>query len=462
MTPNATKITNTTISIPKPNLIRSIWRHKSVAGEGLWSWITWAFTAYWMLFVGGAFLGHKELNAAGGMIVLGVLAWALLERLWVRLDAVVMASLFAALGLPVIQILVSSASEPEALFKHISLCLVMAIARVLELPAVFTSKMRWLLAAQVLAILFISLTIFKGTSWDGGSRHSGLFVNPNNLALIPFLLLFLINPLKDRWAVRVGTHATVVGVLAFSGTSGAILAYVIGLVVHLCGMISKKSRSVLYGVGAAGAVAAMVFLAVGGLRLLPETRLTNQISVIGGQLQSVVAGGDIAYYEQERVLGPGSASGIWRVVHWRDTLELYFQGKPGQQIFGFGIGSAVRMMSILPHNEYLRMLFEQGAVGLLLFLFAWYRIIMTAPRPVRYIGLIVAIYSFSENNLDNFPFMALLILFLSTHGVGDAVDTSIRRPLSVMWKASHQQPPPNAFEPVANSGLLLSPVDPKI
>ena len=51
--------------------------------------------------------------------------------------------------------------------------------------------------------------------------------------------------------------------------------------------------------------------------------------------------------------------------------------------------------------------------GFLLFFAAWRTILKTTPASVRYIGIIVAIYSFSENNLDNFPFMSLFILFLS-------------------------------------------------
>ena len=128
---------------------------------------------------------------------------------------------------------------------------------------------------------------------------------------------------------------------------------------------------------------------------------------------NVLQGGNIAYYQQERVLGPGTASAIWRVVHWRETITTYLDGTSVQQLFGFGFGSSPRILGKLPHNEYLRILFEQGILGFLLFVFAWRRIIVTAPSHVRYVGLIVAIYSFSENNLDNFPFMALFILFLS-------------------------------------------------
>jgi hypothetical protein len=117
------------------------------------------------------------------------------------------------------------------------------------------------------------------------------------------------------------------------------------------------------------------------------------------------------------------------VAHWRRTIETYIQGDPAQQIAGFGIGSSPLILGKLPHNEYLRMLFEQGVIGLALFLFAWYRIIMSAPREIRYIGLITAIYSFSENNLDNFPFMALFVLCLSARGAGAAFGTRVMQPL---------------------------------
>ena len=151
--------------------------------------------------------------------------WVLIERLWVRLDAVVCATLAAIVFVPLAHTMLSTAPTEEALFKHVSLCLVMAASRVLSLPIASNSKTRWWLAAQILVILLISMTIYKGTSWDGGTRHSGLFINPNNLALTPFLLLFFVNPKRDKWFVQVAIHAIVVAVLAFSGTNGAIVAY---------------------------------------------------------------------------------------------------------------------------------------------------------------------------------------------------------------------------------------------
>jgi hypothetical protein len=425
---------------PQNDRRSNVWQLASAKSETIWAWITVAFTAYWILFVAGAFLGRKELNAVGGVVVLGVLAWLILERLWVRLDAVVLACLAAAAVIPLLQWMTSS--EPlssEALFKHVSLCLVMAASRVLGLTAACRSKVRLILALQVLVILLISFTIYRGTSWDGGTRHSGLFVNPNNLALIPFLLLFLVDPVRDKLFVRLGAHALVVAVLAYTGTSGAVLAYAIGLAVHFRSQIPQRWRTFVYSLIPVTAVAGIAFFAMNGVSLLPETRMTRQISVIGGQLQNVLEGGDVAYYEQERVLGPGTASGIWRVAHWRHAVATYLDGTPREQLLGFGLGSSPRILGKLPHNEYLRMLFEQGLIGFLLFVFAWRRIIQTAPAHVRYVGLIVAIYSFSENNLDNFPFMALFTLCLSASGAVDSVAVKVPRRLATMWNTAVQQ-----------------------
>ena len=390
--------------------------------EVLWRWIAFAFGAYWTVFALSSLKGHREPNVIGGILILAVVAWAALERLWVKVDGVVLAAV-GAMFIPAVQALAGDTTQTsQAVFKHESICAVMAISRLLRLPPASRSKARWLLAVPVLIVLALSVAVGRGDAFDP-ARRAGLFVNPNNLALIPFLLLFLIDEFRDPLVLRMGVHAVVIAVLIFSGTSGATIAYIIGLAVHLRCRISPHLRLLaLAGILAAGSAGA-AFLIFGGPDALPETRLVKQIELMRNQFQNVMEGGEIPYYQQERLLGPGATSGVWRLAHWRHTIIIYEQATPTEQLLGLGIGASPLLLPNYPHNEYLRVLFEQGVVGLTLFLAAWWMIIKTAPAALRYIALIVAIYSFSENNLDNFPFMALLILFLA------ASDRAVTPPL---------------------------------
>jgi hypothetical protein len=382
-------------------------------GGILWNWIGIAFIAYWSLFAVGSVTHQQQLNTVGGVLILAVLAWAVLERLWVAVDGVVFASI-AAMLIPLVHFITGDGDQSgEAIFKYGSVVAVMAMARLLRLPVAFRSKSRWLVGIPVLMILVLSVLLEHGVRpGSGEGRHSGLFLNPNNLSLIPFLLLFLVDEERDPLSIQIVVHAIVAGMLAYSGTSGAIIAYAIGLAVHLKDHLSLRSRVLVVAtLLAAGSIG--VLLVVNGGDMLPETRMTTQIEVIPSQLKQALDGDSINFYRQERVSGEGSTSAVWRLAHWRLTLDTYAHGTPEQQLLGFGIGSSTMIFGILPHNEYLRILFEQGIAGLFLFVFAWRRIILTAPQPVRYVALIVAIYSFSENNLDNFPFMSLFILLLS-------------------------------------------------
>jgi hypothetical protein len=378
-------------------------------GEKLWAWIGWAFAGYWTLIAASALAHQRELNTLGGVLILAALAWALLERLWVKVDAAVLAAV-AAMLVPLVQMVAGATQSGQAVFKYESLCAVIAISRLLRLPLASRIQRRWLLAAPVLLILLLSLVLPPGAGDE--TRHAGVFVNPNNLALIPFLLLFLIDDQRDPWPLRISVHAVIIAVLLFSGTSGATLAYLIGMLIHLRSRLAPALKmialtAVLTAVGMVG------LLAMSGDNLLPETRLTKQIALMGDQFQTVMEGGHISYYEEERTLGPGATSGIWRLEHWRHTLITYAGGTLAQQIFGFGVGASPLLLPNYPHNEYLRVLFEQGLLGVVLFVIIWRCILRTAPAPVRYAGLIVAIYCFSENNFDNFPFMSLFVLLLS-------------------------------------------------
>jgi O-antigen ligase len=405
--------------LPRGAFDSMMWRCRQARtpdGEVIWRWIALAFSLYWTLFVAGVYAGMQQLNSVGAVVVLALLGWAALERLRVRMDGVVFASLAAAL-LPLLNMAGGKTLESgDAVIKHVSLCIVIAASRILRLPPAASSRARSWLAAPVLIVLILCVFVSQGSSWDGGTRHSGLFVNPNTLALIPFLLLFLIERRRDRSVIRIGAHVIVIAVLAFSGTSGALVAYTIGLMTHLGFALPRVWRICACALMVIAGSIGMALIAGGEQTLLPETRLTKQLLVLSTEAQNVFTGGKVNFYDQEQTSGPGSTSGVWRLMQWRLALGVYADGTPAEHILGFGLGSSTTLLGNLPHNEYLRLLLEQGVVGLILFVFVWSRIIMTAPRELRYIGLIFAIYSITENNLDNFPFMSMLALCLSASG----------------------------------------------
>jgi hypothetical protein len=84
------------------------------------------------------------------------------------------------------------------------------------------------------------------------------------------------------------------------------------------------------------------------------------------------------------------------------------------------------------------LLLEEGAVGLALFVFVWVSMIRTAPHNIRYVGLIFAIYSITENNLDNFPFVSMLSLCLSAFHTPEPGSIAGNR---VTFSTFYMQPP---------------------
>jgi len=80
----------------------------------LWRWIAFAFVVYWILFVSSALNGHREPNVTGGILIVAVVAWAAIERLWAKVDAVVFAAVGAML-IPLVSALAGDATQtPQA------------------------------------------------------------------------------------------------------------------------------------------------------------------------------------------------------------------------------------------------------------------------------------------------------------------------------------------------------------
>jgi hypothetical protein len=253
--------------------------HPTVAGEKLWTWIAVAFAAYWICFAVAYFKDARTLNFVGAAILLGVLLWASVERSWVKLNIVFRASCAAAL-LPFLQGAISEQpGPPDALIKYVSLCLVMAMASLLRLPVATACRTRWILAGQIAIVLLLSLFAPAPAGEALGDRSAGMFVNPNNLALVAFLLLLLVDE-RDRISLRLIIHFAVLTVLVITRTSGAIAAYFIGIGSKIAIPVFRR-QPLLFGVSAVLIVTLTTLFVFGGAeRWLPENRLLTQIAVV--------------------------------------------------------------------------------------------------------------------------------------------------------------------------------------
>lgn len=237
----------------------------------------------------------------------------------------------------------------------------------------------------------------------GGNQVVGPFVNRNNAALYYLCLIALYTSLSGRQVSQVWVYL-VVG-LAF-GTLGVLLAVVVSL---------------LYAVGQRRNLGQLALLAVLGTALvivLPDSFLSARI---GPVLDSYRLLADqridlrtISYGELVARLGTTDLSFIFRLKHWTDLLDLYLHGSVFQQLFGFGIGASQQLsqMRLVPHNDYVRLLFEGGAFAFLGFatlLLVALRRLGRRWEAVPFVA--VCVYFFSENLLNNH--VAMIVFFFS-------------------------------------------------
>ncbi len=380
-----------------------------------WAPLVLGFAVYVAFFVTGYFLNEPTLNVFGGlaMIYLAVIG-NYRSMSHVARDAPTRWAL-----LVVASFLVTFAAQPSAeaigtTLKYALVFLLFIRIHSSGLPPLTSSRWRVVLFA-ICAVLIVFSAVF-GTSFQlgGEERLSGIFLNPNNLALMGLGLLFFVNE-KDRAHHQLLVHGTVLALLAVTNTLGAILAYAAGMMF--------RYRHQVFSLRTIAAVTVVVgAVALGGGNLVAaRERLTRQIDVIEQNLD-VALHGDVEYGGLVENYGDSATSGLWRIAMWSSVVRGYAAGSPAEWLFGKGLGSSPKAFGNHPHNEYLRLLAETGAIGLATFL-GFFAVVIRALRPEdRHLPLMFLMYSFTENNLDNFVFMTLFVMF-----IGGAVRTEALR-----------------------------------
>jgi O-antigen ligase len=385
-------------------------------GNAQWRSIALAYAGYVGCTLVGSALGNPMLNVAGAALMTGLLVLRALQIFTIGRDV-------AWLPLAVMAITIALSAVPDgnsaqfgSIVKLYAVLLLVGIGSAWSLPPLGSVRTRTAIAAILLVVLAISIAI---PTEDGGDeriagRVAGLFVNPNNLALTAMLLLFCLDEDEDSPLIFWGVRIFVLAVILLTKTSGALLGYGVEALLLVLRRLRRWTRLL--------AVPTLIWMVGLGL-VVTDVRLPDipipQIQRFQKQIQTVALskdalltkGGEINYYSYERELGGGTSSAAWRLFHWRSLLIDFSEGTPWQLLFGRGVGSARERHTLPPHNEYIRVLFELGLVGLLAWLTLWFKLYRRAAPAQRAIFIMVAVYCATENNMDNFLFMSLFALF---------------------------------------------------
>ncbi|MBX3606143.1 MAG: hypothetical protein KF788_12745 [Piscinibacter sp.] len=251
----------------------------------------------------------------------------------------------------------------------------------------------------VLPLLAWAAQLAGGATTLAAGREVGPFANRNNAALYALCLIALHAVVSGRTLRSVLVY---LAVGALFGTLGVLLAVLLAL---LLAIGRPRTLAVLLPALALLGLAAWSLPEVGVFARLGPLR-DSVLLLVDGRIDLA----SVSYAELVRLLKSTDLSFLFRLKHWLELLTLYAQGSPYQWLFGFGIGASVRLSEIhlVPHNDYLRLLFECGAVTLLGFVALLATALVRVGRRWEAVPLwVVAIYFGSENLVNNYLAMSV-------------------------------------------------------
>ncbi|MGA7938010.1 MAG: O-antigen ligase family protein [Kovacikia sp.] len=197
--------------------------------------------------------------------------------------------------------------------------------------------------------------ILAPLSTGEGSRISGTLGHSNTFAT--FLLLFIS---LTCWKIKQGTRRVpwllLLGLILFFYVRTMALFSLLMLAVYVVALITPRANllKLLGGLLLVGATVTLFGSTEFGqerLGSLANTPLLNRDMDISRAI--LLSAGD-------------NNSFNWRIAQWTYLLDQWKQFP----IFGYGLGTSIYVSTnkLLPHNDYIRALVEQGIVGLVIFL----------------------------------------------------------------------------------------------
>ncbi len=231
-----------------------------------------------------------------------------------------------------------------------------------------------------------------------GIRETSIFANRNNAAVYAVTVLALVAAILGR-PVRSLVLFMAAGVMF--GTLGVLLAVVIALALT----VARPRELLVLGL--------LLVTAGAGYLIWPEEKPFVRFTPVIDSIRYIVDGRiklhSTTFGELVLLLKTQDLSFVFRLKHWVDLMAVWSAADAYHWLFGFGVGSSVREsdLRMVPHNDYLRLLFEFGLVTLAAFVAMLALLFVRLGRRWETVPLLaVAIYLFSENLVTNYTAMA--------------------------------------------------------
>jgi hypothetical protein len=281
--------------------------------------------------------------------------------------------------------------------KYLSLYIFYAAGRCNAGPSV-RRELRSLYVLAALPVVFMLVGTSKVYVIEPiGDVSIGYLPNANTAVLYFSAVLFAAAPFLGNSVILLQLVNA-----ALMNRIGAVLATVIAIGVWIA--VPLRKESIIGGLFVAALAAIALWLGAFDRAIAVVDTLMFAFSI---DPHSVLK---MSYAELVGLTGSTDLSGFFRLNHWTNIWDLYTSGGIGTWLFGYGAGQTqvLTIAALVPHNDYLRVLAEYGVFSLIIFVCFLQHIrsgLRTGASKVLF--LVLCIYLFSENLVDNFTSMAL-------------------------------------------------------
>jgi len=267
---------------------------------------------------------------------------------------------------------------------------------------------------KLLIILLLPLIIyFIDIYIRGKDESSNVFVNRNNAVLFGIISSYIL--LLFLHSFKLFILFIAFNVIIFK-TLGAFLATLISLVIIYLKNISIKKlfKLLLYAIIFFSAL--FFILSNTQLGIVERIKdLEKGFQALYAFLQHGVSITKISYGDVAQQAGTSDLSFLFRIKHWYHIMNVFLDNNIAHILFGNGNDSIPQLTTVhlRAHNDYLRLLYECGLFFVLIFFIFNLLILRSIGINLYSLPLmIVLMYYFTENLVDNFFAMSLLYYFL--------------------------------------------------